>query len=150
MIAETTAPTFTTKPALSLRTGTVNTTAVPLTLAWKATDSAALKHVRLTAPTAVTYGPTTNSAAHRQSGHSDHLVDDPTDRHHRRPCLPPVRHAVSRHASAGCAKRRSPSRPPRPTRPSRGERAGAAGPSRHNDHVSDITGKPYSCRFRYS
>jgi uncharacterized protein with LGFP repeats len=64
VIAETTAPTFTTKPALSLRTGTVNTTAVPLTLAWKATDSAALKHVRLTTPTTVTYGPTTNSAAH--------------------------------------------------------------------------------------
>ncbi|MCK8434460.1 N-acetylmuramoyl-L-alanine amidase [Streptomyces sp. D2-8] len=64
VIAETTAPTFTTKPVLSLRTGTVNTTAVPLTLAWKATDSAALKHVRLTTPAAMTYGPTTNSAAH--------------------------------------------------------------------------------------
>jgi uncharacterized protein with LGFP repeats len=64
VIAETTAPTFTTKPTLSLRTGTVNTTAVPLTLSWKATDSAALKEVRLTAPVTKTYGPTTHSAAH--------------------------------------------------------------------------------------
>ncbi|WP_208647982.1 peptidoglycan recognition protein family protein [Streptomyces tirandamycinicus] len=64
VIAETTAPTFTTKPSLALRTGTVNTTAVPLTLSWKATDSAALKEVRLTAPVAKTYGPTTYSAAH--------------------------------------------------------------------------------------
>ncbi|PNG22758.1 N-acetylmuramoyl-L-alanine amidase [Streptomyces cahuitamycinicus] len=64
VIAETTRPTFTTKPSLALRTGTVNTTAVPLTLKWKATDSAALKHVRLTAPSAKTYGPTTSSAAH--------------------------------------------------------------------------------------
>ncbi|MEV0961861.1 N-acetylmuramoyl-L-alanine amidase [Streptomyces sp. NPDC049910] len=64
VIAETTAPTFTTKPSLALRTGTVNTTAVPLTLSWKATDSAALKEVRLTAPVARAYGPTTYSAAH--------------------------------------------------------------------------------------
>lgn len=64
VVAETTAPTFTTKPALALRTGTVNTTAVPLSLGWKATDNAALKEVRLTAPVSATYGPTTYSAAH--------------------------------------------------------------------------------------
>ncbi|MFG3309647.1 N-acetylmuramoyl-L-alanine amidase [Streptomyces wuyuanensis] len=64
VIAETTAPTFTAKPSLALRTGTVNTTAVPLTLSWKATDTAALKDVRLTTPAAGTYGPTTTSAAH--------------------------------------------------------------------------------------
>ncbi|MET8716827.1 N-acetylmuramoyl-L-alanine amidase [Streptomyces sp. NPDC004735] len=63
VVAETTAPTFTTKPALALRTGTVNTTAVPLTLSWKATDNASLKEVRLTAPVSATYGPTTYSAA---------------------------------------------------------------------------------------
>ncbi|MFD5115689.1 N-acetylmuramoyl-L-alanine amidase [Streptomyces sp. NPDC058391] len=63
VIAETTAPTFTAKPALALRAGTVNTTAVPLTLSWKATDSAALKEVRLTTPASATYGPTTYSAA---------------------------------------------------------------------------------------
>lgn len=60
--AETTPPVFTTKPTLSLRTGTVDTTAVPVTLAWKATDTAGLKEVRLTAPSAKTYGPTTTSA----------------------------------------------------------------------------------------
>ncbi|GAB2865247.1 hypothetical protein GCM10027074_35750 [Streptomyces deserti] len=60
--AETTAPTFTTKPNLALRTGTVNTTGVPVKLSWKASDNAALKEVRLTAPTTATYGPTTTSA----------------------------------------------------------------------------------------
>ncbi|MFJ9668811.1 peptidoglycan recognition protein [Streptomyces sp. NPDC101219] len=64
VVAETTAPAFTTKPNLALRTGTVNTAAVPLTLKWKATDGAALKEVRLTAPTAKTYGPTITSAPH--------------------------------------------------------------------------------------
>jgi hypothetical protein len=60
--AETTPPVFSTKPTLSLRTGTVDTAAVPVTLAWKATDAAGLKEVRLTAPTVKTYGPTTASA----------------------------------------------------------------------------------------
>ncbi|MEL5959874.1 peptidoglycan recognition protein [Streptomyces sp. CLV115] len=64
VVAEQTAPAFTTKPNLALRTGTVNTTAVPLTLKWKATDAAALKEVRLTAPVAKTYGPTTTAASH--------------------------------------------------------------------------------------
>ncbi|MDX3494166.1 peptidoglycan recognition protein [Streptomyces turgidiscabies] len=62
VVAETTAPAFTTAPNLSLTTGTVNTTAVPVTLKWKATDTAALKEVRLTAPVAKTYGPTVTSA----------------------------------------------------------------------------------------
>ncbi|WP_229867315.1 peptidoglycan recognition protein family protein [Streptomyces gelaticus] len=64
VVAEQTAPSFSTKPNLALRTGTVNTTAVPLTLKWKATDAASLKEVRLTAPVAKTYGPTTTSASH--------------------------------------------------------------------------------------
>lgn len=64
VVAETTAPTFTTKPALVLKTGTVNTAAVPVTLNWKATDGASLQDVRLTTPAAKTYGPTTYSAAH--------------------------------------------------------------------------------------
>ncbi|MFI7413033.1 peptidoglycan recognition protein [Streptomyces sp. NPDC049627] len=62
-VAETTAPTFTTAPKLSLRSGTVNTTAVPVTLGWKATDNAALSSVKLLAPTTATYGPTTTSSA---------------------------------------------------------------------------------------
>ncbi|WP_435850189.1 N-acetylmuramoyl-L-alanine amidase [Streptomyces uncialis] len=61
---EKTVPTFSTKPKLALRSGTVNTAAVPVTLSWKAADTAALKEVRLTAPTAKTYGPTTTSASH--------------------------------------------------------------------------------------
>ncbi|MEV6161323.1 peptidoglycan recognition protein [Streptomyces sp. NPDC052052] len=64
VVADQTAPSFSTKPNLVLRTGTVNTTAVPITLKWKATDAAALKEVRLTAPVAKTYGPTVTSASH--------------------------------------------------------------------------------------
>ncbi|MFD8940300.1 N-acetylmuramoyl-L-alanine amidase [Streptomyces sp. NPDC059578] len=64
IVVDATAPSFSTKPALTLRAGTVNTAGVPLTLSWKATDKAALKEVRLTAPTAKTYGPTTTSAPH--------------------------------------------------------------------------------------
>ncbi|MFI8191944.1 peptidoglycan recognition protein [Streptomyces sp. NPDC085946] len=64
VVAETTAPTFAAKPNLALRTGTVGTSAVPLTLKWKATDGTALREVRLTAPTAKTYGPTVTSANH--------------------------------------------------------------------------------------
>ncbi|MFJ8948041.1 N-acetylmuramoyl-L-alanine amidase [Streptomyces sp. NPDC102395] len=62
VMAETTPPVFSTKPTLSLRLGTVDTSAVPVTLGWKATDTAGLKEVRLTSPTAKTYGPTTTSA----------------------------------------------------------------------------------------
>ena len=61
-VAETTAPTFTTTPKLSLRTGTVNTTAVPVALGWKATDDKALREVKLVSPTAATFGPTTTSS----------------------------------------------------------------------------------------
>ncbi|MFK4106934.1 peptidoglycan recognition protein [Streptomyces sp. NPDC019531] len=63
VVAETTAPTFTATPKLSLRTGTVSTTAVPVTLGWRAADNAALSSVKLLAPTTATYGPTTTSAA---------------------------------------------------------------------------------------
>jgi hypothetical protein len=62
VLAETTAPTFTTTPQLTLRTGTVNTTAVPVRLAWKATDNAALQYVKLLSPTTATFGPTTTSS----------------------------------------------------------------------------------------
>ncbi|MEU6256002.1 peptidoglycan recognition protein [Streptomyces sp. NPDC047043] len=62
-VTDTTAPAFTTTPKISLRTGTVNTTAVPVTLAWKATDSAALKSVSLLSPTTATFGPTTTSSS---------------------------------------------------------------------------------------
>lgn len=61
VVAETTPPRFTTAPGLSLRTGTVNTSAVPVRLAWRATDNAALRNVQLTTPTALTFVPATLS-----------------------------------------------------------------------------------------
>ncbi|MEV5952923.1 N-acetylmuramoyl-L-alanine amidase [Streptomyces sp. NPDC051987] len=63
VVADTTAPTFTTAPQLSLRTGTVSTTAAPVTLGWKATDNAALRSVSLLSPTTATFGPTTTSSS---------------------------------------------------------------------------------------
>ncbi|MFD7433057.1 N-acetylmuramoyl-L-alanine amidase [Streptomyces sp. NPDC059861] len=63
IVAETTAPTFTTTPKLSLRTGTVNTTAVPVTLTWKAADDKALREVKLVSPTAATFGPATTASS---------------------------------------------------------------------------------------
>ncbi|MEU6350029.1 N-acetylmuramoyl-L-alanine amidase [Streptomyces sp. NPDC047072] len=62
VVGDTTAPTFSTAPKLTLRTGTVNTAAVPVTLGWKATDALALKQVKLLTPTTATYGPTVTSA----------------------------------------------------------------------------------------
>ncbi|MFF3639382.1 peptidoglycan recognition protein [Streptomyces sp. NPDC002250] len=61
--AESTAPTFTTAPKLSLRTGTVDTNAVPVTLGWKASDNAALQSVKLLSPTTASFGPTTTSSS---------------------------------------------------------------------------------------
>ncbi|MDH6607760.1 hypothetical protein M2164_003395 [Streptomyces sp. SAI-208] len=63
VVADTTAPTFSTTPKITLRTGTVNTTAVPVTLGWKAADNAALKQVSLLSPTTATFGPTTTSSS---------------------------------------------------------------------------------------
>ena len=62
VVADTTPPTFTTTPSLSLRTGTINTTAVPVKLAWKAADDTKLHQVALTAPTAKTYSPSSTAA----------------------------------------------------------------------------------------
>ncbi|MFF1688462.1 MULTISPECIES: peptidoglycan recognition protein [unclassified Streptomyces] len=62
VVAETTAPTFPTTPKISLRTGTVNTTAVPVTLGWKAADDKALREVKLLSPTTATFGPTTTTS----------------------------------------------------------------------------------------
>ncbi|MFF0203230.1 peptidoglycan recognition protein [Streptomyces sp. NPDC005017] len=63
VVTDTTAPTFTTTPQLSLRTGTVNTTAVPVTLGWKAVDDKALREVKLVTPAAAAF-----SAAATSSG----------------------------------------------------------------------------------
>ncbi|MFF4751689.1 N-acetylmuramoyl-L-alanine amidase [Streptomyces sp. NPDC002514] len=63
IVGDTTAPTFSTNPNIALRTGTVSTTSVPVTLGWKAADTTALRQVNLLAPTAVTFGPTTTSSS---------------------------------------------------------------------------------------
>ncbi|MBO1753164.1 hypothetical protein J4G33_15240 [Actinotalea sp. BY-33] len=57
------APTFPQAPQLAVRTGVVSTTAVPVTLTWKAADST-LRDVSLVQPAgrAATYKPTTTSA----------------------------------------------------------------------------------------
>ncbi|MFF7054145.1 peptidoglycan recognition protein [Streptomyces griseorubiginosus] len=60
--ADTTAPVFATTPKITLRTGTVETAAVPVTLGWKATDAQALKQVNLVSPTTATFGPTITSS----------------------------------------------------------------------------------------
>ncbi|MFJ6084003.1 peptidoglycan recognition protein [Streptomyces sp. NPDC092369] len=62
-VADTTAPTFTTAPKLTLRTGTVSTTAVPVTLGWKATDAQALKSVDLLTPATATLGLTATTSS---------------------------------------------------------------------------------------
>ncbi|PBC97465.1 N-acetylmuramoyl-L-alanine amidase [Streptomyces sp. Ag82_O1-15] len=62
VVAETTAPTFITNPKLSLRSGTVSTSAIPVTLGWKATDDKALREVKLLSPTTATFGPTTTTS----------------------------------------------------------------------------------------
>ncbi|WP_173019507.1 N-acetylmuramoyl-L-alanine amidase [Streptomyces alkaliphilus] len=62
VVADTTAPTFTTAPRLALRAGTVNTDAVPVRLTWKAADETRLQGVRLLSPVARSYSATTTSA----------------------------------------------------------------------------------------
>ncbi|MFC3573183.1 N-acetylmuramoyl-L-alanine amidase [Streptomyces yaanensis] len=61
LVGDTTAPTFSTAPAMTTRTGTVNSTAVPVSVTWKAADNAALAKVLGTAPSSATFGPTVAS-----------------------------------------------------------------------------------------
>ncbi|WP_225992640.1 peptidoglycan recognition protein family protein [Actinomadura montaniterrae] len=63
VVADVTKPVFATPPALALRRATVNTTAVPVTLGWKATDNALLTSVKATSPAAKTFAGTTTSWA---------------------------------------------------------------------------------------
>ncbi|WP_434090916.1 N-acetylmuramoyl-L-alanine amidase [Streptomyces asoensis] len=63
VVADTTLPVFTTAPKLSLRTGTIDATAVPVTLGWKATDDKALRSVQLLTPSAATFGPTVTTSS---------------------------------------------------------------------------------------
>ncbi|MGW2648302.1 N-acetylmuramoyl-L-alanine amidase [Streptomyces sp. NPDC001393] len=61
LVGDTTAPTFPSAPAVKTGTGTVSSTAVPVTVTWTAADNAALANVMATAPSSATFGPTTTS-----------------------------------------------------------------------------------------
>ncbi|SCG34931.1 N-acetylmuramoyl-L-alanine amidase [Micromonospora inositola] len=55
VIADSTAPTFPQGPTLSLRTGGVSSSVVPVTLNWRSADNVAVRSVSLTAPTTGTF-----------------------------------------------------------------------------------------------
>ncbi|MFJ8577756.1 N-acetylmuramoyl-L-alanine amidase [Micromonospora sp. NPDC093277] len=55
VVADTTAPAFALRPTLSLRTGGVSSTVVPVSLSWRATDNVAVRSVALTAPATGTF-----------------------------------------------------------------------------------------------
>jgi hypothetical protein len=61
VIADTAKPIFGTPAALSLRTGTVSSTKIPVSLKWKVTDDRLLRSVKATSPSATTFAPTTTS-----------------------------------------------------------------------------------------
>ncbi|MEU6774171.1 N-acetylmuramoyl-L-alanine amidase [Streptomyces sp. NPDC046759] len=61
LVGDTTAPTFPTTAGVNVRTGTVNSTSVPVTVTWKAADNAALAKVMATSPSSATFGPTVTS-----------------------------------------------------------------------------------------
>jgi hypothetical protein len=61
VIADATRPVFTSPAALAIRTGTVNSTAVPVRLGWKVTDDRLLQSVKATAPKAVTFSTSSTS-----------------------------------------------------------------------------------------
>ena len=61
VVADSTKPVFTSPAALSVRTGTVSSTKIPVSLKWKATDGRLLQSVKATSPSAVTFAPTTTS-----------------------------------------------------------------------------------------
>ncbi|MDN3265886.1 N-acetylmuramoyl-L-alanine amidase [Streptomyces sp. CSDS2] len=54
VIADTTRPTYPTAPSAALRTGTVNTAGVPVTVTWKAADDNGVRAQAATSPTAAT------------------------------------------------------------------------------------------------
>ncbi|MER5602899.1 N-acetylmuramoyl-L-alanine amidase [Streptomyces sp. NPDC002265] len=72
LVGDATAPTFPTAPGVQVRTGTVNSTSVPVTVTWKAADNAALTKVTATSPSSATFGPTVTSwSASAKPGTSD-------------------------------------------------------------------------------
>ncbi|MCO5969125.1 N-acetylmuramoyl-L-alanine amidase [Actinoallomurus soli] len=61
VVADATRPVFSSSAALSVRTGTVSSTKIPVSLTWKATDDRLLRSVKATSPAAVTFTPTTTA-----------------------------------------------------------------------------------------
>ena len=61
VVADSTRPTFPGRPDVTLRTGTVNATAAPVTLKWQAADPVGLASVQLTAPGRTTFATSTRS-----------------------------------------------------------------------------------------
>jgi hypothetical protein len=61
VIADTAKPVFSGPAALSVRTGTVSSTKIPVSLKWKATDDRSLQSVKATSPSATTFTPTTTT-----------------------------------------------------------------------------------------
>ncbi|MGN9776605.1 N-acetylmuramoyl-L-alanine amidase [Micromonospora sp. H33] len=55
VVSDVTAPTFPQAPTVSLRTGGVSSTVVPVSLAWRSADNVAVRSVSLTAPTSGTF-----------------------------------------------------------------------------------------------
>jgi hypothetical protein len=65
VVADSTRPVFTSPAALSLRTGTVSSTKIPVSLTWKVTDGRLLQSVKATSPSAAAFAPTaTNWSAY--------------------------------------------------------------------------------------
>ncbi|WP_317443863.1 peptidoglycan recognition protein [Streptomyces collinus] len=72
LVGDTTLPTFPTAPGVQVRTGTVSSSAVPVTVTWKAADNGALAKVMATSPSSATFGPTVTSwATSAKPGTSD-------------------------------------------------------------------------------
>ncbi|HZE29995.1 MAG TPA: N-acetylmuramoyl-L-alanine amidase [Actinoallomurus sp.] len=61
VVADTSKPVFGRSAALSVRTGTVSTTKVPVSLTWKAGDDRLLQSVKATSPSTATFTPTTTA-----------------------------------------------------------------------------------------
>lgn len=59
VVTDTAKPVFGSPAALSLRTGTVSSTQIPVSLKWKVTDDRSLHSVKATSPSAATFAPTT-------------------------------------------------------------------------------------------
>ncbi|MFL6057264.1 MAG: N-acetylmuramoyl-L-alanine amidase [Actinoallomurus sp.] len=61
IVADATKPVFSSSAALSVRTGTVSSTKIPVSLAWKVTDDRLLQSVKATSPSAAAFAPTTRA-----------------------------------------------------------------------------------------